>query len=387
MLSAIEVVRGIHDPALAISAAGRVTAVNEAASQLLGLPSDSVVGRRCAEVVRAVDGNGLPACRTEDCPILGCMAAGMAVHVPWRQWDAGGHTGEVSPSTVVFPAGSFDDDTAVILVIRCSDTDASGSESLSVPSLRLLGSVSLLGPKGCVIPRRRRTLEVLAFLGLAGPDGVHRDAIIDALWPSGLTADASTYARVLLTDLRHTLTLLGAADAVERSGQRYFLRRDALRIDAVEFRSGGLALLHSSAGGCELSVDAFERILALYGGDLGGDEDFGIWVLPERERLRQLYLNLLEFAVRAAVVCGDATRIVEYCRRALEMEPLQERFEVELVAAYAQLGQWTGAVREYRAFQDWLRHETGRPLSTAFERAVHEALARPGFHHAGTSRL
>jgi two-component SAPR family response regulator len=107
-------------------------------------------------------------------------------------------------------------------------------------------------------------------------------------------------------------------------------------------------------------------------------------VLPERERLRQLYLTLLEFAVRIAVASGEAVRVVEYCQRALDLELLQERFQVELIAAYAQLGRWTEAVREYRAFESLLRHEAvSKPLSEAFEGAVREALARHGFGYAG----
>ncbi len=389
MLYVSDLVYGIHDAALAISASGEVTAINEAAERLLGHPPELVVGRRCAEVVRAVDGAGASICQAENCPVLGCIAAGAPVDLPWVRWQVnGGHDAEISASAIVFSKGSLDEDTIAILVIRCADTRTLVRGGTSKPSLRLLGRVALEGLGGCIIPRRRRTMELLALLGLAGARGAHRDEILDALWPSGLGEGSSTYLRVLLTDLRHTLAVIGVADGVERAGNRYLLRADALRIDALEFQSGASVLLHAAVDGSEVSADAIGQTLALYDGDLAGDEDFGVWVLPERERVRQLYLDVLDIAVRAAAASGDAARVVEYCQRALGADPLQERFQVELVAAYGQLGRFADALRQYRAFRDLLGREAAcKPLSAAFEQAVQQALMRSASSRAGLEPL
>jgi len=376
MWQAAQLVDGIWEPAVAISRDGRVVALNNAAADLLGGPADTVLGRRCGDVICALGRDGQRVCSVDDCAVLRSIAAGKAVELQWSGWlGADGRTRQITATAIVIPRNT-NDEAAGVLVLHVGPPLESGD--LVDSRLHLLGTVELRGPAGPVVPRRQRTRELLALLALAGDQGVRREELIDLLWPEDVIGDdTATYLRVLIHDLRATLATLGVRGTPHRSGDRYVLRSGAIQVDAVEFETHAEALLrnrHARAG----SFTAIEAVLAIYGGDLAAAEDFGTWVLPLRARLRSLYLDLLWAAVKSATAASDFERVVAYSMRALLADPLQERFQAAVIGGYRRLGRFTDARRQYGVYRKLLGRELTAPPSPAFERAIIEGLAVAG---------
>ncbi|MDO9445192.1 MAG: bacterial transcriptional activator domain-containing protein, partial [Dehalococcoidia bacterium] len=152
-----------------------------------------------------------------------------------------------------------------------------------------------------------------------------------------------------------------------------------IRVDIVAFERGTTALqqcdpaTHVGAG-AEGRLREIDALLSLYVGDLDEAAQFGSWVLPYRERLRSLYLGLLNEATRLAARAGDGARAMDYCRRAAAADPLQEEFQIALIAAYGQLGRPRDAVAQYDLYQRRLASDLALQPSMAVQRALRQAV-------------
>jgi DNA-binding SARP family transcriptional activator len=83
------------------------------------------------------------------------------------------------------------------------------------------------------------------------------------------------------------------------------------------------------------------------------------WVLPERERLRQLRLHALEVSADRLAREGRYGEAVQAAYAAVHTEPLRESAHRAVVRVHLAEGNVVEAVRAYRDFRDRLVHELG----------------------------
>jgi DNA-binding SARP family transcriptional activator/pimeloyl-ACP methyl ester carboxylesterase len=181
---------------------------------------------------------------------------------------------------------------------------------------------------------RRQATGLVKLLALAPGRRLHREVVIDALWPEATLAEAGP-------------RLHKAA---------HFARRALGRPDAVVLADDTVALLPDAD--VEVDVDAFEaaaagdvdRALALYPGPLLPGDLYEPWADAPRERLRRLHLDLLRKASR----WDDL----------LALEPTDEAAALALMQADLERGDRTAALRRYddleRALRDDLDVEPSR---------------------------
>lgn len=98
-----------------------------------------------------------------------------------------------------------------------------------------------------------------------------------------------------------------------------------------------------------------QAALALYRGDLCGDEN--IHTVIERERLRIAMLDLLSALADHAYRCGDLTGALGHLQRILVYRPYREGIHRQLMAHYAQMGLRTRALNQYRVCERILAAE------------------------------
>ncbi len=362
-------------PAFAIGAGQVIVAVNEAAASLIGEPVEAIIGRNCAQVMSAVDPSGEHVCREVDCPVFIAMQQREPVSPGWTSWiGADGRTVPVSTTVVASPEhgqehAPSDDD--VLVIVHVQDAPKSGVPALEV---RLLGATTLAAHGQRIpLPRRRRAVELLTYLAFAGLRGAHRDRLLEDFWPDVPAEQSAPRLRVLLHAVRQMLTAAGLAGAVEHRGGMYVLDTGAgARIDALEFEA--LARRITRAPGPGAADTDLDRALALYQGDLADGEEFGAWVVPHAERLRRLYHDLLRAAAHRFAQRGAIDRSVECCEIALRSDPLQEQFQIALIAYYGHLGRRSDAIRQYEDYRRILASETGTEPTPATERALRTAL-------------
>jgi DNA-binding SARP family transcriptional activator/Tfp pilus assembly protein PilF len=216
--------------------------------------------------------------------------------------------------------------------------------------LRTLGSLDLRGPAGeerlgtAAQPKR---LALLVFLAVDGRGGFHRrDTLVALLWPDLDQAHARAALRKALHHLRR---VLGRGVVITR-GDEVQLDRTGLWCDARMVAELASAGDHTSA--VELYTGEF-----LSGFHLGGAPDFELWMDAERHRLRA---TAARSALELAAGCRSAQRPLEavrWVRRAIEIEPLEERPNRMLIELLAEAGDRRAALAAYDRFTQRLARE------------------------------
>ncbi len=372
-------VHQVRDPAVAIAADGRVLHANSAVEDVLGVPSAALAGESCADVVTRLNPGGAPLCMLEGCPTLDAVGLGNAAAIPWCHGHSTG-TQWLDGTVITMPTDERADGSAAVIILRVVDshrTPVLGDPFL----LQLLGNVGLTRRGAAVVPSRRRAIELLALLATSR-GGLHRDEIVEALWPQASADDGRNHLRVLVHSLRRVMEEQGAAgarDLIAWEGAHYLLREDPrLQVDVAEFDRRAAVQLRRAAdagGACRPEeLGEMDAVLALYVGPFGAGADFGAWAIPVRERLQSQYLRLLTAAAQCAAHAGDVERLIRYCEAAVSVDPAGEEFQFALFVGYTHSGRRAEAVRRYEEYRDFLAREYHLMPSNAFQRAFREAV-------------
>lgn len=204
-------------------------------------------------------------------------------------------------------------------------------------------AVDLNGTK----PRVRSLLRLLA---LNAGHAVHREAIVDALWPE---ADAETGTRnlqVAISALRQVLepgVARGESSLLARDGDAYMLVVPAGgEVDVQTFRDlvdAGQA--EARGGNDDLAIVALRRALDLHGGELLPAEGPAEWLLAERDHLRsaaiQAAFSLAELHARR----GELVAAAFACERGLRLDQYRDGLWRMLIDLYERGGESAAAAR------------------------------------------
>ncbi|HTQ69321.1 MAG TPA: BTAD domain-containing putative transcriptional regulator [Solirubrobacteraceae bacterium] len=140
--------------------------------------------------------------------------------------------------------------------------------------------------------RLRKGRDLVKMLALAPGHRLHREQLMDALWPELDPAAAANNLNQVVHAARRVL----GADAIE---VREELLRLGADVDVDEFEQ---AAAHARATG---SATAYRAALALYGGELLPENRYEDWARERREQLEDLRMELEEELGRLA--SGRAT--------------------------------------------------------------------------------
>ena len=205
-------------------------------------------------------------------------------------------------------------------------------------AIRLLGgfSVEVDGkPVHSGAWRHRRGAELIKLLALAHGHRLHREQVIDALWPE-LDVDAA--GANLRKATLHLRRALGTPEPIVVSGGFVALCPDSpITTDVEVFEAAAKEAL---AGHADPAAAA-----DLYGGDLLPDDRYTEWAFEPRERLRLRHLQLLKLAGR-----WDAV---------LEADPSDEEAHRAVMQRRLDAGDRQGALRQFARLRDALRTDLG----------------------------
>ena len=216
---------------------------------------------------------------------------------------------------------------------------------------------------------RRQAAQLVQFLALSRGRQLHREQVIDALWP-GLSSDAAAprlhkaahYARRALDDpdavvLRQDLVGL-------------FPGRDDVEVDVGEFTRVARRALR--AGDATLAAEALEW----YGGPLLPEDPYAPWIDEPRRVAHQQHLDLLRLLGRWDDVLAE--------------EPTDEEAHLAVARARAAGGDVRGALVQLERLEQALRGELGAApgpeavrLRRELEQSADAARGRPA---VGTPR-
>ena len=176
--------------------------------------------------------------------------------------------------------------------------------------------------------RRRKPAALLKILALAPGYRVHRERLMDLLWPELELAAAGANLRKAIHQARSALdgVSLGAARLIEFQNDVVGLASDGLIVDAASFLS---ALTTARRSG---EADGYRSALAWYGGDLLPDDPYEEWADAARRELHDAYVSGLSEWCVLLEANGDIESAMEAARTLVAAEPTRETESPTLIA-------------------------------------------------------
>lgn len=200
--------------------------------------------------------------------------------------------------------------------------------------------------------RRTKVLHLLQFLVCRRGHLVHREQILDALWPDTPPAKAATGLRVALNGLRKALTPDPAkgepSDFIRRKGESLQLDLSpGVRVDADEF----VRLIRSAQTleekNPERAIELYETGCVLYRGDFLEENPYAEWPREERENLIATYLLAAERLAKLLIKQDKHEQGMRWANDILAKDPLWEEGYALLMQCHWQRGNRAMAVRMY----------------------------------------
>ncbi len=101
-----------------------------------------------------------------------------------------------------------------------------------------------------------------------------------------------------------------------------------------------------------------ERAIALYAGDYLQELDY-VWLLPNREYLKNLYFEARLGLARYYLERKDYNRTISHLQLLAGLDPLSEEIHRLLMTAYAGLGNRSAVREQYHSLTLILKNELG----------------------------
>ncbi len=203
-----------------------------------------------------------------------------------------------------------------------------------------------------------RLQALIAFLLLHQHAPQSRHFVAFLFWPDSVEEQALTNLRNLLHALRHTLPCIDQFLHIDAKSLHW--QPDVALVSDV----GDMACAVARAGQAELTGDrvalrsALESITDLYRGDLL-PSCYDDWILPERERLRQVFVERLAQLAELLESQRDYDAAVVAAQRLLRADPMHEATYRQLMRLYALSGNRAAAMRMYHTCATTLQQEFG----------------------------
>jgi DNA-binding SARP family transcriptional activator len=200
---------------------------------------------------------------------------------------------------------------------------------------------------------RPRARSLLMMLALHHGHSVHREQLVEALWPAATLASGIRTLQVAVSSIRSCLASAGLPDdSLRRYGTAYALQLAGVHDQLAEFAEHARAAERvSGATDPRLALDLRLAALELYTGDLLPEVGPAEWAVGERDRLRQLAAALGSGAADLAGSLGELELGMRAARRSLELVPFQDHAWMQLADLQERLGDPSAAQltrREHR---------------------------------------
>lgn len=206
-------------------------------------------------------------------------------------------------------------------------------------------------------PLRPRARSVARMLAMHAGRAVHRDTLVEALWPDTPPATATRNLHVALSSLRRFLEAnlpAGRSDPLLcRDGDAYLLAlpEDGYS-DVAAFRAALEEARRMPPGREADHLAALRVAVANYGGELLPEDGPAEWVVAERETLRRQAADAAALLAQAELdAAGNgAGRAASLAQRCVEIDPCHDLGWRLLIAAHRRAGNAAAAERARREY-------------------------------------
>src|SRR5579875_239042 len=204
--------------------------------------------------------------------------------------------------------------------------------------------------------RLKRATQLVKLLALAPGHRLHRDQLIDQLWPD---ADGDWAAASFHQALHAARNALEPRRPARSANSLLSLQRQVLILAPETDCWIDSEAFVEAAAGARASDDVSDSLaaLALYAGDLLPEDLYESWTAADREQLRQIYLSLLFTTAQRQAAAGLAADAIGTLQTLIGEDSLNEAAYVALMRLEARSGQRDRAARHYQQLREMLETE------------------------------
>jgi DNA-binding SARP family transcriptional activator len=228
--------------------------------------------------------------------------------------------------------------------------------------VRVLGQLEVQTPTALVTSwGGQRTRTLFQYL-LMHRRPVHREVLMELLWPGHTYSSARNNLNVCVYSLRRAVSsaALGGKCIVYRDACYSLNRELAWDVDRDRFvdaaERGRQAAERES---WDDAVAALQRAASVYGGPLFDGDPAADWFLPERTALQELFLQVLERLARLLLRGTDLDGAQTVLEQLLREDGCRESAHRLLMGCFAHRGQCDLVARQYQRCTARLAAELG----------------------------
>lgn len=209
----------------------------------------------------------------------------------------------------------------------------------------------------------KKAQELFCFLLLFSNQPHHREKLADMFWGERCVSDSKKYFRKTLWQLQSALNQLpvsGISDLLSiESNWLQYKQNDDIFLDVMEIEKVYSGLKNKR--GRDLTQQEFQEAKAaeaVYKGDLleGCSQD---WCLYERERLKEMYIVILDKMMGFCEANCDYETGISYGKKILAADGVRENTHLRLMRLYSLAGDRTSAIRQFETCRRMLKEEFG----------------------------
>ncbi|CAN5648810.1 hypothetical protein BH20ACT10_BH20ACT10_22330 [soil metagenome] len=214
--------------------------------------------------------------------------------------------------------------------------------------IRLLGGFRVsVGGRDAGGWRLKKAKALVKMLALAPEHRLHRERVMEALWPN---LEPPSAANNLHHALHAARRAIGEGGFLRLKDEHLSLCGE-VRVDVDEFERAAKEVRRSRR------IEAYREALDMYAGDLLPEDRFEEWAERRRSELRATRMRLLMESAGIEEERGNLHAGIEALELAVGEDPASEEARVAMMRLYARAGWLAEAVKEYRSLEAALRKE------------------------------
>jgi LuxR family maltose regulon positive regulatory protein len=230
----------------------------------------------------------------------------------------------------------------------------------------VLGSFEIKSAHGSIVLKRKSSLRLLQYLISHRESKVTKDSIIHELFPEGSTKTVHNHFHVALSYLRKALEpdLKTGRDSrfIKQSGEHFSLQRDHIYLDIDEFTE--LVCHHDEESAPAKRIERLKKAELLYRGKYFEGYPYVRFLESEREKFRDLFLDVLQYLADYYFNIGDVKQGIHYYEKALKEEPYKETIYIDYMKRLVESGLHIQSKKVSERYQKRIENEMGLPAQT-----------------------
>ena len=211
-----------------------------------------------------------------------------------------------------------------------------------------------------LVDKSRKGVALMQMLILGRGESVPNQRLMSALWSEEKSSNPENALKTLVSRMRALLNRivpnLGRCIVAERRAYSWQCM-PGMTVDVYEIEDI-FARLEGDGENGRTRPDLCERLLELYGGDLPMRIQ-NEWALSRAATLHNRYIAAIFSYLDLLKQREDYDRVISVCRKALEVDNLEDRLHMDLMSALIQTGRNNEAMLQYKHVMHLYYHYLG----------------------------